>query len=330
LPLWLFWSAPGHAFDLGDRDMADLALPDRPPGSEPPRGPHHLFGQRHADCFLAGPLLAQGCAASAGGPAPDPAAAESSPKSIARWRAAPRWPISACPPTATSPRGSPPSRSADHDRPRIVTVLRSGEHPAQTAGRPMAPGTLVTDGSSQWRAEIRGATIEHMIMKASATHRRTASSGHRAMPWLRAVRSWLHTWAPARIRARWTASAVPGEATASRAAPAVRQRQLRPIVVPASLDELHGPSSGLVTPPRRLWWSGEEGTAFDLANRVQAAELYEAIFEAARTYQDITDLLDARLLTELWPELGMRRATRQAWEAAHPVLAAAAVAGHAA
>jgi hypothetical protein len=21
LPLWLFWSAPGHAFDLGDRDM---------------------------------------------------------------------------------------------------------------------------------------------------------------------------------------------------------------------------------------------------------------------------------------------------------------------
>ena len=21
LPLWLFWSCPGHAFDLGDRDM---------------------------------------------------------------------------------------------------------------------------------------------------------------------------------------------------------------------------------------------------------------------------------------------------------------------
>jgi hypothetical protein len=21
LPLWLFWSSPGHAFDLGDRDM---------------------------------------------------------------------------------------------------------------------------------------------------------------------------------------------------------------------------------------------------------------------------------------------------------------------
>lgn len=81
--------------------------------------------------------------------------------------------------------------------------------------------------------------------------------------------------------------------------------------MPASLDELHGPSSGLVSPPRRLWWSGDEDTKFDLGNRSQAAELYEAIFEAARTYDDITGHLDAGLLTELWPELGMRRATRQ-------------------
>lgn len=114
------------------------------------------------------------------------------------------------------------------------------------------------------------------------------------------------------------------------ARPAAGPRQLRPVVVFASLEELHGPSSGLVTPPRRLWWSGEEDAAFDLGNRGQAAELYEAIFEAARTYQDIADHLDAGLLIELWPELGMRRAIRQAWEDAHPVLAAAAVSGRAA
>jgi hypothetical protein len=173
-----------------------------------------------------------------------------------------------------------------------------------------------------------------MIMKAITLHRRTAPFGHRAMPSLQAARSWLGAWAPVRIHARWAAPTGLEEATVGRdaatAAPVARQRQLRPVVVPARLDELHGPSSGPVTPPRRLWWSGEEGTAFDLDNRVQAAELYEAIFEAARTYRDITDLLDARLLIELWPELGMRRATRQAWEAAHPVLAAAAMAGHAA
>jgi hypothetical protein len=114
------------------------------------------------------------------------------------------------------------------------------------------------------------------------------------------------------------------------AQPTVRPRQLRPIVVPASLDELHGPSSGLVTPPRRLWWSGDEGTAFDLGNRSQAAELYEAVFEVGRTIQDFTDLLDASLLIELWPELGMRRATRHAWEAAHQVLASDTSSGHAA
>jgi hypothetical protein len=108
-----------------------------------------------------------------------------------------------------------------------------------------------------------------------------------------------------------------------------RPRQLRPLIVPASLDELHGPSSGLVTPPRRLWWSGEEGAQFDLADRDQTAELYEAIFEAGRTYRDITDHLDPGLLVALWPELGMRRATRQAWEEAHPVLAAAAESSHA-
>lgn len=109
-----------------------------------------------------------------------------------------------------------------------------------------------------------------------------------------------------------------------------KPRRLRPIVVPASLAELHGPSSGLVTPPRRLWWSGAEGAAFDLSNRAQAAEMYEAIFEAARTYQDITDYLDPGVLIGLWPDLGMRRATRQAWETVHPVLAAASVSSHAA
>jgi hypothetical protein len=83
-------------------------------------------------------------------------------------------------------------------------------------------------------------------------------------------------------------------------------------------------------PPRRLWWSGAEGTVFDLGDRGQAAELYEAVLDAARAYHDITDYLAADLLVRLWPELGMRRATRQAWEEAHPVLAATAAASHAA
>jgi len=148
------------------------------------------------------------------------------------------------------------------------------------------------------------------------------SPARTALPRLQTARSWLYAWVPSLrdVPASTDPPARPQLTT--------RPRQLRPIVVPASLDELHGPSSGLVTLPRCLWWSGEEGTAFDLGDRGQAAELYEAVLEAARTYRDITDHLDAGLLVELWPELGMRRATRLAWEDAHPVLATATACSH--
>jgi hypothetical protein len=148
------------------------------------------------------------------------------------------------------------------------------------------------------------------------------------MPSLKAAWHWLCMVPSVRQPGVTEPCEAPAGTEASAAAWAMAMpRQLRPIVVPASLDDLHGPSSGLVMPPRRLWWSGEEAVKFDLGNRSQATELYEAIFEAARTYQDIVDHLDAGLLTELWPELGMRRAIRQAWEAAHPVLAAAVASG---
>ena len=65
------------------------------------------------------------------------------------------------------------------------------------------------------------------------------------------------------------------------------------------------------------------GGRFDLADPGQAATAYEAVLENARTLGDITGCLDARLLAALWPDiaLGMRSATRAAWEAAFPVLA---------
>jgi len=185
-----------------------------------------------------------------------------------------------------------------------------------------------------WRAYTRSATIESMIRETMLLNRRAVGSarpGRSPLSSFRAVWSRLSAWTRARplpfsgMRETTARTGAPGTSH-----PVPKPRQLRPIVVPASLDELHGPSCGLVTPPRRLWWSGEEGAAFDLNNPVQAVELYEAIFDTARTYSDITDHLDADLLIELWPDLGMRRATREAWEAAHPILAAATASGHAA
>lgn len=185
--------------------------------------------------------------------------------------------------------------------------------------------------TGMWRSGTRTATIESVIKEAILLSRWTASPVCRAMPSLKALR---HRLCPV-PSARQPGVTGPCEASADTEAPTAAQamarpRRLRPIIVPASLDDLHGPSSGLVVPPRRLWWSGEEDVKFDLGNRSQATELYEAIFEAARTHQDIADHLDAELLTELWPELGMRRSIRQAWEDAHPALAAAVAPGNAA
>lgn len=197
------------------------------------------------------------------------------------------------------------------------------------------PSVIVSLARGTWRVGTDLATIESVIVATVLLNRRTAGPAGRVMPSLRAAKSWLCMRTPTIIRARLAATARPRqvltcEDAATAAQVSKKPRQLRPIVVPASLSELHGPSSGFVTLPRRLWWSGEDDTAFDLSNRVQAAELYEAIFEAGRTYQDIADHLNAGLLIELWPDLGMRRATRQAWEAAHPVLAAASASSHAA
>jgi hypothetical protein len=113
-----------------------------------------------------------------------------------------------------------------------------------------------------------------------------------------------------------TDARVPGAAT----------RRARPVPVPAALDELHGPA-GVLDLPARLYWSGAgEGGRFDLTDPDQAALGYESVFEAARSVDDITGHLDAGLLVQLWPAiaLGMRTATRRAWESAFPVLAAAA------
>jgi hypothetical protein len=100
-------------------------------------------------------------------------------------------------------------------------------------------------------------------------------------------------------------------------APAPR-RLLRPLVVPASLDDLRGPASGVAELPVRLYWSGSR--RFDLADPHQAAGMYEAVLDAAATTADITGYLNADLLIRVWPVLGMSRTKRDAWESQFPVL----------
>jgi hypothetical protein len=111
-----------------------------------------------------------------------------------------------------------------------------------------------------------------------------------------------------------------GKRRAAPAAPA--PRVLRPVIVPGSLLELHGPATGVIELPQRLCWSLPAGRRrFDLGDPRQVRAAYEYVIDAARTPADLTDWLDAGLLASAWGRLGMGRAKRRAWESALPVLA---------
>ena len=111
------------------------------------------------------------------------------------------------------------------------------------------------------------------------------------------------------------------EQSAAQAQRSGRQRPggkcaLRPVIVPASLESLHGPVEGLVELPQRLFWSGAE-RVFDLSDRDRLAEMYEAVFDAARSEADLAEYLNGEVLARLWPELALAPRVRRGWEAVH-------------
>jgi hypothetical protein len=94
---------------------------------------------------------------------------------------------------------------------------------------------------------------------------------------------------------------------------------LRPVVVPASLADLHGPADGRVEVSQRLFWSGPEHV-FDLSDSDRLAEMYEAVFEAARTEAELAEYINGETLARVWPELTIAPRIRRAWENVHPQL----------
>ena len=123
-----------------------------------------------------------------------------------------------------------------------------------------------------------------------------------------AAAAWRRT--VAFLRGRAGRRPVPQAATAP--------KPMRPVIVPASFDDLHGPAAGLVELPVRLYWSGSR--QFDLADQHQAADLCEAVLDTAATVADLTAYLNTDVLTRVWPVLGMNRRKREAWEERFPVL----------
>jgi hypothetical protein len=94
---------------------------------------------------------------------------------------------------------------------------------------------------------------------------------------------------------------------------------LRPVVVAGSLETLRGPVEGLIELPQRLFWSGAE-RVFDLSDPDRLLEMYEVVFDTARTETDLAEYINGETLARVWPDIALPPRVRRAWEAAHPDL----------
>ena len=94
----------------------------------------------------------------------------------------------------------------------------------------------------------------------------------------------------------------------------------RPVAVPEGLERLHGRVSGELTLPRRLYWSGD--MTFDLDDAYWRGRLLEIVLREALRIDDVEEYVDAGELRRQWGELRLPPYVREAWEAAHPELAA--------
>ena len=101
-----------------------------------------------------------------------------------------------------------------------------------------------------------------------------------------------------------------------------RYPDVRPYVLPGSLAELTGPTSGVVELPTRLAWSGLR--TYDLGNERQLGLFYETVIREAMDAADLRRYLNEALLGRVWPTLWLPKHIRQAWERRFATLASAA------
>src|SRR5690606_34496838 len=86
-----------------------------------------------------------------------------------------------------------------------------------------------------------------------------------------------------------------------------------------SLDELHGPTQGVVELPLHMAWSGM--TSYDLSKPRQRMGLYRTVLHEG-LHDDLPRYLNQGLLLQLWPVLRtlVGRSVRTVWEDAFPQL----------
>jgi hypothetical protein len=101
----------------------------------------------------------------------------------------------------------------------------------------------------------------------------------------------------------------------------LRRHESRPgclTVVTGTLDELRGPTCGIVELPNRLLWRADR--TVDLDDPWSREWMYAVVLRESRNRDDLRAWLDGGELRRLWPDLNLPRGVRLAWEDRHPVL----------
>ena len=96
----------------------------------------------------------------------------------------------------------------------------------------------------------------------------------------------------------------------------------RPYTVPESLEELTGPTTGVVELPTRLDWS-EQGR-YDLSDPRQRNLMYEVVIRESMQVEDLRAFIDGATLARVWRRLWLPRKVRDLWESRFPGLPGAA------
>src|SRR5688572_15153714 len=111
-----------------------------------------------------------------------------------------------------------------------------------------------------------------------------------------------------------------GVVSGGKSADAARRegRPGRQAVVVADLSELHGPTSGVVELPHRLFWQPDRRVNLD--NPAVLAWMYETVLREAVTDVELCAWLDTETLMRLWDSLFLPRDIRSACEQRHPSL----------
>ncbi|WP_230673253.1 recombinase family protein [Rathayibacter sp. Leaf248] len=94
-------------------------------------------------------------------------------------------------------------------------------------------------------------------------------------------------------------------------------RDVKPYEIPGTLDELIGPSTGLLELPHHIYWGPDSTVDLDTTGGVTKA--YQALLNEG-TATDQTALLNREILLAVWPVLTLPDRVRLLWEDRFPEL----------